>query len=74
MMLSDLCQGQRARILAIDGGRGFQQKLHLRGISEGCLVRVLSNSQGPLVLEINRSTIALGVGMAQKIRVRVMDD
>jgi ferrous iron transport protein A len=74
MMMSDLCEGQRARILAIEGGKGFRQKLFLRGISEGSLVKVLSNSQGPVLLEVNRSTIALGAGMAAKIRVRSLDD
>ena len=73
MTLSDLCQGQRARILAIEGGKGFRQKLLLRGLSEGSLVKVLSNGQGPVLLEVNRSTIALGVGMAAKIRVKIMD-
>jgi ferrous iron transport protein A len=74
MMLSDLCQGQRARILAIEGGKVLRQKLFLRGILEGSLVKVLSNSQGPVLLEVNRSTIALGAGMAAKIRVRSLED
>lgn len=74
VMLSDLCPGQWARIVAIEAGRGLQQKLLLRGISEGSMVRVLSNGQGPVVVEINRSTIALGAGMASKIRVRSMEE
>ncbi len=74
MMLSDLSQGQRARILAIEGGKGLRQKLLLRGISEGSVVTVVSNSQGPVLIEINRSTIALGAGMAARIRVRSLDD
>ena len=74
MMMSDLCKGQLARIVAIEGGKGFRQKLFLRGISEGSFVKVLSNGQGPVLLEINRSTIALGAGMAAKIRVMSVDD
>ncbi len=74
MMMSDLREGQLARIVAIEGGKGFRQKLFLRGISEGSFVKVLSNGQGPVLLEINRSTIALGAGMAAKIRVMSVDD
>lgn len=68
MMLSQLGIGEMARIVAILGGRGLRQKLYLRGLFEGKVVRMISN-YGPVTVEVDRSTIAIGRGMAQKIRV-----
>ncbi|TET94724.1 MAG: ferrous iron transport protein A, partial [Desulfobacteraceae bacterium] len=48
---------------------GLRQKLLLRGIFEGSLVRVISN-RGPVTIEIDRNIVSLGRGMAKRIRVR----
>ncbi len=69
MTLSEGLEGQSLRITAIEGGQGLRQNLMLRGISEGSTLRVVSNGNGPVVLELNGSTIALGRGMAAKVRV-----
>ena len=68
MMLGQLGIGERARIVAIEGGRGLRQKLFLRGLFEGKVVRVVSN-YGPVTVEVDRSVVAIGRGMAQKIIV-----
>jgi ferrous iron transport protein A len=68
MMLSQLGIGEMARIVAIEGGRGLRQKLFLRGLFEGKVVRVVSN-YGPVTVEVDRSVVAIGRGMAQKIIV-----
>ena len=73
MFLADLQQGDRARILSIEGGQGFRHKLLSRGVAEGCVVKVISNSGGPVIVELNRNTIALGMGMAGRILVHRMD-
>ena len=57
-----------ARITAIEGGRGLRQKLFLRGLFEGKMVRVVSN-YGPVTVEVDRNVVAIGRGMAQKIIV-----
>lgn len=67
--LYELQPGEWARIINIGGGRGFRQRLYLRGIKEGDVIRVVSSIQGPVVIEVNRSIIALGRGMARKIRI-----
>ena len=67
--LYELQPGERARIINIEGGQGFRQRLYLRGIKEGDTIRVISSIQGPVVIEANRSIIALGRGMARKIRI-----
>jgi len=61
--------GIPARIMEIGGGHGIRQKLNLRGISEGSVVRVISNSSGPVTIEVDRNTVSIGRGMARKIRV-----
>jgi ferrous iron transport protein A len=68
MTLSQLGIGELARIVAIEGGRGLRQKLYLRGLFEGKVARVVSN-YGPVTVEVDRSVVAIGRGMAQKIIV-----
>ena len=68
MMLSQLGIGEMARITVIEGGRGLRQKLYLRGLFEGKEVRIISN-YGPVTVEVDRSVVAIGRGMAQKIIV-----
>jgi len=68
MMLTQLRPGEIARIVAIDGGHGLRQKLYLRGICEGNIIRLIS-CRGPITVEIDRSVVSIGRGMAQKVRV-----
>ncbi len=67
--LTQLGIGEMAQIVAIEGGRGLRQKLFLRGLFEGKVIRVISN-YGPVTVEVDRSVVAIGRGMAQKIIVR----
>ena len=67
--LINLKPGENAIIVKIEGGRGIKQKLYLRGVLEGSLIRVISCNPGPVVLEVDRNTVAIGKGMAQKIMV-----
>ncbi len=69
MSIAELKAGEWAKVLAIEAGYGLWQKLLLRGIFEGSLVRVISN-RGPITIEIDRNIISLGRGMARRIRVR----
>ncbi len=71
MNMSGLAPGQPARIVEIGGGHGIRQKLNLRGIYEGSLVRVISNT-GPITIEVDRNVVSIGRGMAQKIRVAMV--
>jgi ferrous iron transport protein A len=68
MVLAQLRTGEKATIVAIEGGRGLRQKLFLRGLIEGKAIRVISN-YGPMTVEVDRSVVAIGRGMAQKIVV-----
>lgn len=68
MILTNMEPNEWGRIVAIEGGHGLRQILLLRGVSGGCVVRMIS-CRGPVVIEVDRNIIALGSGMAQKIRV-----
>ena len=67
--LSRLKPGEVGRVMAVEGGHGIRQKLFLRGLFEGSVVRVIS-CYGPVTVEVDRSTVSIGKGMAQKIIVR----
>lgn len=69
MVLTQLTAGEKARIVGVTGGRGLKQKLFLRGLKEGKVLRVVS-SHGPVTVEIDRNVIAMGRGMAQKVVVQ----
>ena len=68
MMLTQLKPGDIAKIIGVEGGHGLRHKLSLRGITEGSIIRVISNI-GPVTVEVDRNTVSIGRGMAHKIRV-----
>jgi ferrous iron transport protein A len=68
MGLTQVKTGETAKILAIEGGRGLKQKLFLRGLFEGKVLRIVAN-HGPVTVEVDRSMVAIGRGMAHKIVV-----
>ena len=68
MVLSQLRTGEIARIVSIEGGRGLRQKLFLRGLFEGKVVRVISD-YGPMTVEVDRNIVTIGRGMTQRIIV-----
>ena len=71
--MSDLSLGDTGRITRIVGGWGLHQKLTMMGITEGSMIRVIksASSGGPVVVEVERNSIAIGMGMAQKIYVQL---
>ncbi len=71
MPLSQLRPGELGRVMVIGGGHGIRQKLFLRGLFEGSVVRMIS-CYGPVTVEVDRNTVSIGRGMAQKIIVRRM--
>lgn len=68
--LNQLKSGEQGIVVAVEGGRRFRQRLSLRGISEGSVVRVICSRYGPIIVDVDRSTVCMGRGMAQKVRVR----
>jgi len=69
--LALLNQNEKATIVALHGGCGFQHRLRSVGLKEGKTLRVVAKHHfsGPLVVEVERRHITIGRGMAQKITV-----
>jgi ferrous iron transport protein A len=74
-LLSELEQGQEATIISVQGGRGLQTRLRNLGLVEGQRIRKLSALAwgGPVVVDVERTQVAIGRGMARRIQVRVPD-
>jgi ferrous iron transport protein A len=69
--LSTMKKGTTGTIIKIQGGHAMQDKLSNLGIREGRTVKKISQHalKGPAVLEVDRTQVALGFGMASKIFV-----
>jgi ferrous iron transport protein A len=69
--LALLNQDDRATVVALQGGGGFQHRVRSVGLKEGKLLRVVAKHRffGPMVVEVERQNVTIGRGMAQKIIV-----
>jgi len=72
MTLAMASPGEEVRLIAIHGGRRMRKRLADLGLNIGMTVRILQrNGHGPLLLAVKDSRLALGRGMAHKIRVEL---
>ena len=71
-LLTDLVPGEHAEIVRIDGGLNLKSRLQALGIFEGMRILKLSKVHfgGPEIIVLDRTQVAIGRGMAQKIFVR----
>ena len=70
MVLSRVDPGKDVTLIDINGGRGIRSKLYNMGLVPGVNLRVLNrNGQGPVMIAVKDSRLALGRGMAEKIIV-----
>jgi len=65
--------GQTGTIIAILGGWGLIRRLEALGIRPGKKVTKIGTTlfRGPVTLKIDNTQIAVGFGMARRIRVQV---
>jgi len=73
--LTDLKMNQSAKIVSMNGGHGFRNRLQVLGIREGQTVKILSKQpmRGPLTICVGSNChMTLGRGMAQKIMVEAL--
>jgi len=69
--LSDATEGTQVRLVSIDAGQGLRARLSAMGLVPGVALTVVRNQgTGPAVVEVKGSRLALGRGMALKIRVK----
>ena len=59
----------KVRIVNVHCGMGCRQKLVSLGLMPGMGVRVVSNTGGPVVLDIKGARVAIGKGLAMRIYV-----
>ncbi len=71
--LALLPPGTVAKVVSISGGYGKIRRLLEMGLSPGTLIRVVSNSAGPVIIEARGVTIALGRGLARSLIVEVVN-
>lgn len=74
--LKDLRAGESGRIVQINGGHGLINRLSALDIRPGKKIKKLTSSfiRGPVTIEVNRTQIAIGFGMANRIIVEVEDN
>jgi len=73
MDLVQMRKGQTGVLDSVEGGKGMTWKMDALGIRPGSSVKKISSAlgRGPVVLRVSGTDVALGFGMAKKIRVRV---
>jgi len=72
--LTALLPGEKARIVALGHGKGRQRHLRTMGLMEGKIVEMVAMqpARGPLVINVDGTQIAIGLGMARRILIEKM--
>ena len=72
--LEKLRAGQSGLVLSIDGGRGMGMRLSTLGIIPGKKITKISSQlmRGPVMIEVDRTRVAIGYGMARRIMVQLI--
>ena len=69
-LLSEIPAGQTVKFVKVDAGQGLNSRLASMGLVPNVEIKVINNSHpGPFVINVKNSRIALGRGMANKIKV-----
>jgi ferrous iron transport protein A len=71
--LSETPVGVKVRVVDIDGGRDLTRRLLSLGLSVGAELEVLHHRGRGVVVGNQGNRVALGAGMADKVRAEVVD-
>lgn len=73
MTLDSVDVRRQARVIVIDGGHGIRAHLNTLGIHVGDWLTVVERApfRGPVLVEVNGTRVAIGRGIASKVRVDV---
>jgi ferrous iron transport protein A len=73
--LDRMRSGQSGLVLGIDGGHGMVMRLSTLGIIPGKKITKISSQlmRGPVMIEVDRTRVALGYGMAKRILVQLIN-
>lgn len=73
MSLTLASVGEEVRLVAIHGGQGMRKRMADLGLNPGMSLRVVQmNPDGPVIVAVKDSRLALGRGMAQKVMVELI--
>ena len=69
--LTRMRQGERGKIVDIQGGWGLLRKMEILGIKQGTeIVKVSSQlMRGPITIRVGNTQVAIGFGMARRVIV-----
>jgi len=68
--LALLRPGTLGRVIAVQGGRGFNRRLASMGILPGAEIRMVRGGfGGPVIVEVRGSRVLVGRGMAHRVMV-----
>ena len=75
LSLDQIKAGQSGLILGIDGGPGMTMRLSTLGVIPGKKITKISSQlmRGPVMIEIDRTRVALGYGMAKRLLVQLIN-
>lgn len=75
MDVTEMKEGQKGRIVEIQGGRGLLEKLEVLGIRCGSEITKVSSQflRGPVTIQVGNTQVAIGYGMARKIAVQEVE-
>lgn len=67
---------RRSRVVFIEGGQGVGAHLNTLGIHVGDQLQVVERApfRGPVLVQINGTRLALGRGVARRVRVEAVDE
>ncbi|HFQ14043.1 MAG TPA: ferrous iron transport protein A [Gammaproteobacteria bacterium] len=71
--LSDTPVGQRVRLVEIDGGKQLARRLLALGLTVGSEIEILQHRGRGVVVAKEGNRVALGKGIAEKIRAVRLD-
>lgn len=71
--LAMIGEGEEVRLVCVRGGRGMRKRLADLGLNVGMAVRVIRrNPEGPMILGVRESRLALGRGMTHRVMVELV--
>jgi len=74
--LADMKVNEAGVIRGLGGGEQFQAKMHSLNVRVGKKIKTISKLilNGPVVVEVDNTHVAIGLGMARKVLVEVSDE
>ncbi len=71
LFLDMAAKGRFYTMLGLEGGQRFREKIYSMGLNPGAKFKIIQNSgSGPIELEVRQTKLAIGRGMASRIKIR----